>query len=86
MQKEIMMLQFYCLSLITLDLGKLNNECRKLQTDLDVLQGICESLTPFGTVTRYPGSSMKVGPEHLPLVLSWTKKIREIIRIQLKLS
>lgn len=68
------------------DLGKLNTECRKIQTELDVIQGICERLTPFGTVTRYPGSAMKVGSEHLPLVLAWTEEIRNNIRLQLKLS
>ncbi len=68
------------------DLGKLNTECRKFQTELNVIQGICERLTPFGTVTRYPGSAMKVGPEHLPLVLAWTEKIRNTVRLQLKLS
>ncbi len=48
------------------DLGKLNSECRKIQTELAVIQDICERLTPFGTVTRYPGSSMKVSSVHLP--------------------
>ncbi len=68
------------------DLGKLNTECRKLLPYLSIIQGICERLTPFGTVTRYPGSSMKVGAEHLPLVLTWTQKIRDVVRKQLKLT
>ncbi len=67
------------------DLGKLNSECRKILPDLSVIQNICERLTPFGTVTRYPGSPMKVSSEHLPLVIVWTQKIRETIRSQLKL-
>ena len=67
------------------DLGKLNSECMKILPELSKIQNICERLTPFGTVTRYPGSSMKVGSEHLPLVLSWTQKIRNVVRKQLKL-
>ena len=68
------------------DLGKLNSECRKILPDLSVIQNICERLTPFGTVTRYPGSSMKVESVHLPLVISWTQKIRDVVRKQLKVS
>lgn len=64
------------------DLGKLNSECRKILPELSVIQDICERLTPFGTVTRYPGSSMKVSSEHLPLVLSWNQKIRDVVRKQ----
>ncbi len=68
------------------DLGKLNSECRKILPELSEIQNICERLTPFGTVTRYPGGSMKVSSEHLPLVLSWNQNIRDIIRTQLQLS
>ena len=67
------------------DLGKLNSECRKIRSELSSIQNICESLTPFGTVTRYPGGPMKVNPEHLPLVLSWAQSIRNAIRMQLEL-
>ena len=70
------------LSAIFHDLGKLNSECRKILPELSVIQDICERLTPFGTVTRYPGSSMKVSSEHLPLVLSWNQKIRDVVRKQ----
>ncbi|HAK46767.1 MAG TPA: DNA-binding protein [Spirochaeta sp.] len=68
------------------DLGKLNLECSNFQAELSVIQDICERLTPFGTVTRYPGSSMQVGSEHLPLIISWTEEIRKIIRNQLGIS
>ena len=67
------------------DLGKLNSECRKIQTELEQIQDVCERLTPFGTVTRYPGSSMKVSADHLPLVLAWTQKVRETVRNQLNI-
>ncbi len=66
------------------DLGKLNIECQKINPELSVIQSICERLTPFGTVTRYPGGAMSVEPEHLPLVLSWVQIIRKTIRGQLR--
>jgi HEPN domain-containing protein len=68
------------------DLGKLNSECRKILHSLSDIQNICERLTPFGTVTRYPGGGMVVGPEHLPLVVAWIREIRNVIREQLHLS
>ena len=58
----------------------------KIVPDLAEIQIICKRLTPFGTVTRYPGSSMKVGFEHFSLVLSWMRKIRDVIRKHLQLS
>lgn len=40
----------------------------------------CERLTPFGTVTRYPGSVMEPGLEHMPQVTAWMENIRSVVR------
>ena len=66
------------------DLGKLNLECRKVLPVLSEIQNYCERLTPFGTVTRYPGSSMIVGSEHMSSVVAWSKEVRDIIREHLQ--
>lgn len=40
----------------------------------------CERLTPFGTVTRYPGSVMEPGADHMPRVTLWMENIRAAVR------
>ncbi|MBT3274829.1 MAG: HEPN domain-containing protein [Spirochaetales bacterium] len=52
------------------DLGKLNQECCKVFPAMAEIQDACEHLTPFGTITRYPGSGMIVEVEHMPIVVS----------------
>lgn len=59
------------------DLQKL---CIDIQDACGAITGIesaCERLTPFGTITRYPGSEMQPRPEHMPRVMSWMDTIRE---------
>jgi hypothetical protein len=58
------------------------NDC----LDLRGVQADCERLTPFGTITRYPGSIMQAGLEHMPMVTSWMENIRESVRSCLDLS
>lgn len=53
--------------------------CRDIQdicADLKGIEADRERLTPFGTTTRYPGSGMQPGPEHMPRVESWMERIR----------
>ena len=62
--------------------------CRGVQDqcqDLENIEANCERLTPFGTVTRYPGSIMEPGPEHMPQVTSWMESIRTSVRSCLEL-
>jgi HEPN domain-containing protein len=68
------------------DLLKLNREAQELCDGLAALETECERLTPFGTVTRYPGSAMRPGPEHVPLVTRWVDSIRAAVRSCLALS
>lgn len=58
------------------DLGRLNRICVETYPDMDEIQSACERLTPFGTVTRYLGSSMSVTEDHIPLVLALAEKVR----------
>lgn len=62
------------------DLSKLNKSAQAVCPALKDLEGICESLTPFGTATRYPGGSMIVGVRHMASVLTWAKAIRQTSR------
>ena len=68
------------------DLLKLNREAQKVIPSLKELEKICELLTPFGTATRYPGSTMVVGQEHMSSIVSWVDSIRHAIRIHFCLS
>jgi HEPN domain-containing protein len=40
------------------------------------LSEICNRLTPFGIVTRYPGSSMTVSKSHMDFLLSSVEKVK----------
>lgn len=62
------------------DLLKLNHEVRVFIPQLSSLDRACELLTPFGTATRYPGSAMKIGPEHMASVVLWAESIRSAVR------
>ena len=64
----------------THDLLKLNREMSVQCHELDSVAIDCERLTPFGTITRYPGSIMEPGPEHMPGVISWMENIRSAAR------
>jgi HEPN domain-containing protein len=68
------------------DLLKLNREAQKVLPSLKELEKTCELLTPFGTATRYPGSTMIIGPEHIPSVVAWADSIRHDIRVHFNLS
>jgi HEPN domain-containing protein len=68
------------------DLARLNLSASGFIADMDALQPICERLTPFGTATRYPGGSMVIEPEHIPLVISWAEEIRRVVRTHFGLT
>ncbi len=62
---------------------------RRARADCPTLQDTerqCESLTPFGTATRYPGGSMRPASEHMPHVTQWMNDIRKAVRRCLGLS
>ena len=40
----------------------------------------CKKLTPFGTITRYPGSTMQPEADHMPLVTKWMDAVRDRVR------
>ncbi|MFW6235085.1 MAG: HEPN domain-containing protein, partial [Spirochaetota bacterium] len=45
--------------------------CRGIDSycpEIATVESECERLTPFGTVTRYPGSVMEPGADHMPRV------------------
>ena len=53
--------------------------CRDIQdicTSLKDIEAECERLTLFGTTTRYPGSGMQPGEEHMTRVDEWMENIR----------
>ena len=58
------------------DLVRLNHESQDICVDVSDVEDACERLTPFGTVTRYPGSIMEPSEEHMPLVTRWMNAIR----------
>ena len=62
------------------DLLKLNQEGQDMCVGLADVEDPCERLTPFGTVTRYPGSIMEPSKEHMPLVTQWMDTIRGTVR------
>lgn len=68
------------------DLLKLNRGAQAYIPELRNLEKVCELLTPFGTATRYPGSTMMIGSEHMASVLAWAESIREAVRSGLGLS
>lgn len=68
------------------DLLTLNREVQELYPSLKDVEVECERLTPFGTVTRYPGSIMDPSAEHMPQVTEWTESIRRAVRTGLELS
>jgi HEPN domain-containing protein len=67
------------------DLLKLNRDAQDLCNQLVEVEPECERLTPFGTVTRYPGSAMHPGPGHMPVVTQWMESIRATVRSCLEL-
>jgi HEPN domain-containing protein len=62
------------------DPAKLNRLAQGPHPELKEIQVLCELLTPFGTATRYPGSAVAVGPEHMSSVLGWAESIRQSVR------
>jgi HEPN domain-containing protein len=58
------------------DLLKLCRDIQDICADLKGIEADCERLTPFGTTTRYPGSGMHPGLEHMARVESWMESIR----------
>ena len=62
------------------DLRKLNRLAQGAHPGLKDIEALCELLTPFGTATRYPGSAMTVGPQHMSSVLGWAESIRQFVR------
>ena len=62
------------------DLLKLNQEAQDICVGRADVEDACERLTPFGTVTRYPGSIMEPSEEHMPLVTQWMNAVRETVR------
>ena len=61
------------------DLQKLSHDIRDICPSMQDIEIECERLTPFGTVTRYPGSAMQPSAEHMPLVQSWMEAIRSAV-------
>jgi HEPN domain-containing protein len=62
------------------DLAKVTRLAQGAHPGLKDVEATCELLTPFGTATRYPGSAMRVGPEHMPSVIGWAESIRRFVR------
>lgn len=67
------------------DLLKLNRGMLDLYPALADIEAECERSTPFGTVTRYPGSIMESSAEHMPQATEWTEAVRRAIRHNLNL-
>ncbi|MDA3850814.1 MAG: HEPN domain-containing protein [Spirochaetaceae bacterium] len=63
----------------THDLGVLLEILLPLYPELKSLLEICDRLTPFGVVTRYPGSSMTVGESHMGFLMNAVEKMRGYI-------
>lgn len=38
----------------------------------------CDRLTPYGVITRYPGSPLSIGKEHVSQALNTAEKIQEL--------
>jgi len=68
------------------DLAKINRLAQAGFPELKRLESICELLSPFGTVTRYPGSAMAIGSEHMTSVIGWAESIRRLVRDAFELS
>lgn len=68
------------------DLLRLNRGMQDLYPALADIEAECERLTPFGTVTRYPGSIMEPSAEHMPQAIEWTESVRRAVRDSLELS
>lgn len=68
------------------DLLKLNRGMQDLYPALADIEVACERLTPFGTVTRYPGSIMVPAADHMPQATEWTESVRRVVRDSLELS
>jgi HEPN domain-containing protein len=62
------------------DLAMLNRQTASICPALTALESVCERLTPFGTVTRYPHYSLELTENHLKAALAWTKSIRSAVR------
>lgn len=62
------------------DLLKLNRDIQDVCTQLQEVEEECEKLTPFGTVTRYPGSTMQPEAGHMPHVTKWMDAVRDRVR------
>lgn len=39
----------------------------------------CDRLTPYGVITRYPGSLLSIGKEHVFQALKTAEKIQELV-------
>ncbi|MCA1755652.1 MAG: HEPN domain-containing protein [Spirochaeta sp.] len=62
------------------DLLKLNRDCAEFCHELESVESDCERLTPFGTITRYPGSIMEPSAAHMPWVTGWMENIRNAVQ------
>ena len=68
------------------DLRQLSRGVNRHCPEIARVESDCERLTPFGTVTRYPGSVMEPGAEHMPQVTMWMENIRAAVRSCLDLD
>jgi HEPN domain-containing protein len=66
------------------DLALLNRKARVFLPELESIEEICERMTPYGTLSRYPQRIFFVTEGMLPIVLQWTEKARSIVRIHLE--
>lgn len=39
----------------------------------------CDRLTPYGVITRYPGSPLSIGKEHVSQALKTAAKVQELV-------
>ncbi len=63
----------------THDLKIIIQEVLKIADDFADMLSDCNRLTPFGVITRYPGSSMTVTKDHVDFALTAAERIEKRI-------
>jgi len=62
------------------DLSVLNKYAQVYLQDLQTVVNQCDRLTPYGTITRYPGGILEVSEDSLTSIFKWASDIRSVIR------
>ena len=68
------------------DLASLSRIVRRDIPRIEQFEEICERLTPYGTISRYPQDVFEIDPKSLPQIIQWTATIRSAIRAYFELT